>query len=541
MPGDARIFGRVVDAETSRALRGAFVVAVPARLEDGSVVTDVRAEGMHPFATRTDAEGRFALSNLTPGEYTLVARRSGYVQQQLGQASPSTPGRRLVVQRGAFAGPLEFALTRSAVISGSVLDSAGAPADRVTVRAERLRNVHGVWRLQGVHQATTDDRGEFRVFGLPPGSYVLSAYPLPSSGLPDTFAVTPARDVVPTFAPSATSVHEARSIHVGPGEEAHAQIHLVEAEVSTIEGRVVDSRGAPLTDGFVGLQPRGGPRAVPGLTAQVTSDGTFTLAGVPPGAYTITMSPRISIGTVEERAAQLARSEFGTLDVDVSGDMTGLVVRTQPGTTVRGRLTVQGDASRMRGRDVRVHATPLGGPNAWNGQARARVRPDLTFELVGVRGPALLRLANAPEGWWTRAVNVGRVDGTEGYDFGAARTLADVEMVVSTTPSGLRGRVVTATNTPATDAVVIGFDEDARRWYRPVVANTFMVRPVEDGTWSIEMLRPGPYRLLAVPAAAARGDDLNDPDYLRALDARARTVVIGEGETPEVVLVVGEP
>jgi hypothetical protein len=414
------------------------------------------------------------------------------------------------------------------------------PADRVTVRAARLRNVQGVLRPQPGAQVTSNDLGEFRVFGLAPGTYVLSAEPMRASGPPGTFIALPDREAVPTFAPSVTSVHEAKAIHVGPGEEAEAHIHLVDAMVSTIEGRIVDSRGAPVTDGFVDLQPRGGLRVVQTTRTQVNGDGTFTMHGVPPGAYTLSTSPQIRPGTADERAAQLARSEVGTLDVDVSGDVTGLVVRTQPGTTVRGRLVVDGDASRLRGRDVRVQATSSGAPGTWNGQARARVRPDLTFELAGVRGPAVLRLGNAPDGWWTRTVRVGRVDATEGHDFGVARTVVDVEIVVSTTPSGLRGRVVAA-NTAAADAIVIGFDEDARKWGRPVVANTFMVRPVEDGTWSIDRLRPGPYRLVAVPVAAARGDDLGDPEYLKELDARARTVVVGEGETPEVALVVGQP
>ena len=533
--GDARVFGRVIDAETLRPLRGAFVVAVPQRLADGTVVTDLRAEATQPTAARTDADGRFALSDLQPGEYAVVARRSGYVQQQLGQASPGTPGRHLVLQRGAVAGPLEFTLVRSGVISGRVLDAAGVPADRVTVRAARLRHVQGGVRLQGVDQATTNDLGEFRVFGLPPGRYVVSATPVPSFVPAGAFGVMPPRDVVPTFAPSVTSAHEAQVIDVRPGDEAEAHIHLVEAVVSTIAGRVIDSRGMPATDGFVGLQPRGGSRIVSGSTTPVNRDGSFTLLGVPPGAYTLTMSPRISVATADERATQLARSEVGMLDVDVAGDVTGVVVRTQPGTTVRGRLVVDGDASRLRGRDMRVQSTSIG---PWNGQARARVQPDLTFELVGVRGPAVLRLVNAPDGWWTRTVRVGRVDATDGHDFGVARTVADVEIVVSTRPSGARGRVVTAGGAPAGDAIVVGFDQDARRWDQPVLANTFMVRPIEDGTWSIDRLRPGPYRLVAVSAADARGDSLDDPEYLKTLDARARTVMLAEGETPDVVLVV---
>jgi protocatechuate 3,4-dioxygenase beta subunit len=532
---DARVFGRVVDAGTSRPLRGAFVVAVPQRLSDGTLVTDARDAETRPTATRTDDDGRFALRDLMPGEYVLVARRSGYVQQQLGQASHSTPGRHLVVHRGAVAGPLAFALVRSGVISGRVVDATGIPADRVTVYAAHVRRVPGGLRPQSVAHATTDDLGEFRVFGLPPGRYVVSAVPYAVSAPRGAFTTDAERDLVPTFAPSVTNVHEAQVMDVGPGDEVEAQIHLVEAVVSTIAGRAIDSRGAPVTAAFVGLRPRGGSRISSGGSTPVSQDGSFTLRGIAPGAYTLSVSPQISGSTADERAAHLARSEVGMLDVDVSGDITGLVVTTQPGTTVRGRLVVDGDASRLRDREVRVQATFTG---PWSEQARAVVRPDLTFELPGVRGPAVLRLGNAPDGWWTRTVRIGGVDATDGHDFGVARTVADVEIVVSTVPSGARGRVVAETGHAAVDAVVIGFDEDRRKWGQPVVANTFMVRPVEDGTWSIDRLRPGAYRLIAVPVSAARGDDLGDPEYLEALDRRARTVVIGEGRTPDVVLEV---
>ncbi len=541
LTGDARAFGRVVDAVTRRPIRGVFVVAVPRRFGDGPLIADVRSVPNLPVATRTGEDGQFTLSELVPGEYAMVARRPGYVDQQLGQATPGTPGRQLVVDRGAVAGPIEFALIRSAVISGRVLEPSGAPADGVTVRAAQMRRGDGVWRLQGIQQATTNDLGEFRLFGLPPGSYVVSVQPDRESVVPGTFAEGGTRALVPTFAPSATSPAEAQVVRLAAGEEAEAHIHLVEAAVASVEGRVVDSSGAAVRGGFVGLHSRGAVRITQDLTTPVRPDGSFAFRGIPPGAYTAVTSPQVPFGTAEERMAVLARSEYGVLDLDVESDVTGVVLKTQPGTTIRGRLVVDGDASPLRGREVRVHATSADPAGAWNGQVRTRVLPDLTFELHGVRGAAVLRLGNAPEGWWTRAVRVGAVNTTDGHDFGMARVVADVSIVVSTKPSGLRGRVVAPSGGGVPDAMVIGFDEDERRWGRTAIANTFMVRPIDDGSWSIDMLRPGTYRVLAVPAATARGNDMSDPEYLRQLKPQTRTVVIAEGEVPELVLEVQEP
>ena len=105
----------------------------------------------------------------------------------------------------------------------------------------------------------------------------------------------------------------------------------------------------------------------------------------------------------------------------------------------------------------------------------------------------------------------------------------------------MRGHVRTAGPSPPVDAVVIGFDDDPRRWGRQMIASTFMVRPTEDGAWAIDRLRPGTYRLIAVPAARAGDEDLDDPEFLRSLAPQARSVVVAEGDTAEVDLVVTQP
>ena len=73
-------------------------------------------------------------------------------------------------------------LPRGGVIAGTVADENGLPAFGVQVRVLQYRVVQGERTLAPVQTANllgevTDDRGTYRIFGLPPGEYIVSATP----------------------------------------------------------------------------------------------------------------------------------------------------------------------------------------------------------------------------------------------------------------------------------------------------------------------------------------------------------------------------
>lgn len=525
--GVGTIVGRVTSAATGTGVRGAVVTAYP-----------VGGGDRVPMSARVGEEGRYRIEGVPAGIYGLYARHPEYLLQGLGQTTPRTPERRVLMTAGLVAGPMDFPLLRGAAISGRVLDELGAPVERIRVRASKLRRFASEWRLMDAGETTeTDDRGEYRLFGLAPGEYVIGADPVRQVSLVAADGEQ-ARGFVTTWAPSTLTPADAQRVRLEPGGEGHADVQLVFAPVGSIAGRVVNSSGQPVTAGSVRLRARG---AITGIEAGQTwlgGDGSFRLPSVPPGRYTLVVEPIVATTTASDRQGTPV-TEVGIADVDVASDpLSDLVVRTDPGASLRGRLIIDGDAALLAGRSVFVVASLIDPHTPVRGVERARVRDDLSFELRGIRGPVLLRIAGVPDGWWTRAVRIAGADGTDGVDPGGAASVDRVELVVSTRPTGVRGRVMRATGALA-DAVVLLFTRDERRWQQSMTAAGIMlVRPDEDGTFRTATVRPGPYYAIALDATEVKSDDLGDPDYLRELAVRATPIDVAEGQLPEMALIV---
>ena len=537
--GTARLHGRVVAADTGLPLRRATVVAQPSRppeMQRGGVFVPPRQ-----LAARTDDEGRFAITEVPAGDYTLTARRSGYANQMYGQLRPNTPARRVTVAEGAAVGPLDFSLPRGGVITGRVLDEEGEPAERVQVRVVRQQRFGGQVRYVPMNMGdATDDTGHYRLYGLVPGEYLVVAEPSDRGnffmGGQAVQGVT--SDTIPTYGPGPANPAEAQRVQVQPGVETPMDIQLVVAKVATVSGTVVTSTGEPMAGGFVRLQPVGGGE-MPGMGrgGPIADGGRFEVASVPPGAYNLVVMQMMRGGPDTVTAAD---TEGAVQPVSVDGEDVSLTIRTTPGSTVRGRVVLEGvPTDALANRELRVSSYPVGEFMGFGtSPGRGQVQPDMTFELVGVRGTQALSIMMLPEGWWLKDVRVAGQSAVEGFDFGSARSFSGVEIVVSGRPTGLTGTVTGDSGSTASDYAVVLFPEDESKWERvgPGLMGARAVRPGLDGAFKMPGLRPGSYYVLAVPADQADMQTLGDPEHLRALAGRARTVEVQDGVMGQVTL-----
>src|SRR5262245_40069076 len=161
--GTGRLRGRVLAAgDTNSALRRAQV-----RISGPDIGTKTAL---------TDTQGRFEFKDLPAGRFTVSVSKSGFVTMQYGQSRPFEPGRPIELTDGQLMDKADVALPRGSVLAGRVVDEFGEAVAEADVTAMRMQYQNGRRRLvPSGRNASTNDLGQFRLYGLPPGEYYVSA------------------------------------------------------------------------------------------------------------------------------------------------------------------------------------------------------------------------------------------------------------------------------------------------------------------------------------------------------------------------------
>ena len=278
--GTAVIRGHVYAGDTGRPLRRARIMVTAPEL------------GPDPRQTSTNLDGRFEIKDLPAGRYTVTVSRAGYLQLRYGQRRPLEQAKPLQLLDKQAVENVDFTLPRMSVITGRVIDEANEPVAGAQVFAMRSTYFEGRRRLVpagGGPVQQTDDVGQFRILGLPPGTYYLRAmmrdtWTVSENGVEQTFGYAP------TYFPSTSNVNDGRRISVGIGQESsNNDIALIPGRAVTVSGIAFDSHGRPLAGQSVTLmQETRGPGMSMVMSAgssTVAPDGTFLLRNVPPVDY----------------------------------------------------------------------------------------------------------------------------------------------------------------------------------------------------------------------------------------------------------------
>src|SRR5262249_5985964 len=163
--GSAAIRGRIFAADTGRPLRRARIAALAPELAGESRTVS------------TDSDGRYELTGLPAGRYTIRVTRSGYLPLRYRQRRPLEEGKPLQLLDRQTLDNVDFSLARMGLISGRVVDEFGDPIEGVNVMALRLMFFNGRRQFvptSGGPSLRTDDAGQYRLLGLEPGSYLLA-------------------------------------------------------------------------------------------------------------------------------------------------------------------------------------------------------------------------------------------------------------------------------------------------------------------------------------------------------------------------------
>lgn len=505
--GTGTIRGRVIRADTGEPLR-----RVQVRIEEWSA----KDQG-GPASTMTDAQGRYELAQLPAGTYHLKATRGGFVDVGYGQRRPFERGRPVEVTDGAVLDNIDFAMPVGGVVTGRVVDELGEAVAQASVSLLRRRYLEGERQLVGQSGSNTDDRGEFRIFGAPPGEYVMVAR-LETMDFGSRDRVR----YVPTYYPGTAVASEAQRITVTAGQEASGiVIPLARASTATVRGIVRASGKAsvgPFT--FITAREVGGAMAY-GQTDMATagSDGSFTIAGLMPGTYVV-------------EAHSMSDKESASREVVIDGsDVAGITLTLSEGVTARGRIVFETETppEGLRPGQVFVGATMLSHQSGVMGTPGEPpvARDDWSFELHGLKGRGFIRANSLADDWHMRRVRREGVDVTDTpLDFSS--DIDNLEIQLTNRVTTISGTVSTERNAVALDATVIVFADDDAKW-GPRSRFIESARPDQHGQFKIRGLPPGKYMAIAVEYLEP-GDE-RDPDLLAGWRKHGTPLTLSDGET----------
>jgi len=503
--------GRVISAETGKALHRARV----------------RLNHLENGLTRdalTDRDGGYGFDNLPPGFYRIRASHPGFIEMRPGQKHPNDVAGPIWKIEAGEVQQLDFALPRGSVLSGRISDDAGEPLAGAQVVPLRLSYSSSGASLSPLYVApfnnSTDDRGEFRIPGLTPGTYVISAS-IPRPVIGESYATT--------YYPGTKNLSEAQRFKIGLNEQITASFSMTMTRQVRVTGQVRSARGEVLKDYRAVLSTETGL----GSTGPQIREGNFEFSGVAPGLYTlnVTTSPNDMLGPGRS-------SEFASVPIEIGDeDISGLLITTGSGVTLSGRVVFDGAAPKNAvAEHAHVSASivkgrfPFRRPSTGNNGA---IAGDGSFRIANAYGKVLF-MPFAP-GWQLKSVMLDGVDITD-VPYDTSRGGTDrLEIVMTDEKQGLTGRVVDARGRPPGHFVVLTFPRTVRpgtlpNRYLGMSANSGTnYGSGSDGTFRLMNLPPGEYFAAALGSLPENAQF--DVEFHESIKSRATPFEVLPGRT----------
>jgi len=580
--GQNTITGQLLDGRDDSPIVGAVVTLTGYMGEDGTPAVGVPltpdSPSFVPQRAMTGNDGRFLFRELPRGRYAISAVAFGYV-------ADASPPHWVAVADEHRPTKAVLRLWKASSISGTVTDERGDPLIGVPITALRRRLIGERVTLEAVLESASDDRGQFRLAPLRPGSYLIGALSS-SASLPASVATEwdaaaenriAASQLRSQLSRAGLFLEDGRGLHVnglivqqpGPPPVLSAEGRLLayrstfypgtgDAETATavmldsgdsrddvdlslhysttvrVSGTVAGPEG-PLTHVSVRLVPAGtgaSTQAVPpgSYVALTDAAGVFTFVGVPPALYEVTSTVSIGPGINGEvlwASQRVAVNEKG---------LTGLDIVLERGIAVTGRVEFRSERGAPRPELATVGLRPVGA-TSWSGMAPGSVGADGTFKVnVGRLGPHEVYVSVASSAWsWIGTSLRGRPL-ADGIAMVTEQGVHDLLVTLSDAPPKLVGTVAMGRETPNASVQVIVFPADTALW-RQGVFHTQRVRsePVpSSGSFEMVGLPVGAYYVAAVPEEGTT-DWMNTP-FLQRLTAAATTVTLRIGEVGSVAL-----
>jgi len=469
----AGIEGRIVEDHTGNPL--ASVEVRIAKIGQRTLAADVE----------TDSSGQFRATGLSEGEYQIEASKPNFIGA--------------TVNVSGLPGPMNIRLVRCAVITGRVVDAQGQPVIGASIYAlpkPASGPLLPYAQPQDGSFTRVNARGEYRLHGLPPGEYAVSAsYGASTSVFGSSGGAEVRADLGSGVQVYPTAQHP-RFFTVAGGEVyRNIDFAIVPGGLHNLSGRVV----LPDPKAHFWLALIAGDE--PGLAtavAQTTAEGGFRFEGVPDGSYTLVASGPVN--GYGGKGIVTPPAYFGRMQVGIASDIGDLTVTVQKALTAsfilrgaagprnEGGCPATAQVTLTALEDFATRIDRSGAINATKEQPVADLAP--TKYLIGASGLG--------EGCYLASSSV--------LDFTGGVPGSPIAVPVASA-GAIHGKLTGASD-PRTYSVVLGA-ADAVAANRPLQ----VVFPGATGKFSFGGLPPGRYRL-AVQSATAGARWITDSAHM---------------------------
>jgi hypothetical protein len=478
-------------------------------------------------ATKTDLDGNFRIG-VPPGSYFAWVSAPGFFV--VADGKPSQELHVLTVSAGDESDAVNFEVERGGIVTGRVTSNDDKPVIEIPVTlipTEPSPPRIFAFSSSVLTGERTDDRGIYRIYGVPPGSYHVAA----GDTLPAYASMRGGKALRRVFYPDVFEERKGKQITVKPGTELSGiDIKMGPPEpVFSVSGRIIDeASGEPVANLSVGLVIYSGDKRIGGRGGSDFSGqrGDFKIENIPAGRYSVYAPGSFSTSSPSLPDYFGDSERFEIVDQDV----TGIIVKTARTGSVSGSVVLENASDKTVTRKLQQLRFNVTSMPKTPGRVSAKsfsVGPEGTFTVNGLMPGVVNFNVNTSTSTEMQPFRILRVEfnnNDQPVEIKAGENITGLKVVLAYATASLRGTISFANgNTPAKIRGTAGL------YKGQIVVGWSAID--ERGTFVMESIPAGNYRLIVmvgVPGPkpqTARSEQMIDVNEHQALRLWCRLIL----------------